>query len=40
VINGGKVKGADFAMYITNIGIENTNPMYEIMSSRSTHDEL
>jgi hypothetical protein len=34
------IKGVDFSMYITNIGIENTNPMYEIMKDRTANDEL
>lgn len=35
-----KIKGVDFVMYLTNVGIENTNPMYEIMKEKSPHDEL
>ena len=36
-----KVKGVDFILWITNVGIENTNPMYEILKGKSgRHDEL
>jgi hypothetical protein len=34
------IKGVDFGMYITNLGVENTNPMYEIMKERTANDEL
>lgn len=27
-----KIKAVDFVLYLTNVGIENTNPMYEILS--------
>ena len=40
LLEKGSIKGIDFAMYITNIGIENTNPMYEIMKERHANDEL
>jgi len=36
-----KIKGVDFIMYLTNVGIENTNPMYEIMKEKlPAKDEL
>eukprot|EP00742_Colponemidia_sp_Colp-10_P013341 GILJ01015069.1.p1 GENE.GILJ01015069.1~~GILJ01015069.1.p1 ORF type:complete len:221 (+),score=47.72 GILJ01015069.1:87-665(+) len=37
-----KVAGAPFVMYMTNIGIENTNPMYDILKDKQglDHDEL
>lgn len=35
-----KVKGAAFSAWITNVGIENTNPMYEVVNSKSHADEL
>jgi len=34
------VKGTGFAAFITNVGIENTNPMYEVVNSKSHSDEL
>ncbi|CUG28569.1 membrane-associated protein, putative [Bodo saltans] len=34
------VKGTGFGAWITNVGIENTNPMYELSNSKSLHDEL
>lgn len=37
-----KVAGAPFVVYMTNIGIENTNPMYDILKDKKglDHDEL
>lgn len=35
-----QVKGTGFGAWITNVGIENTNPMYELSNSKSLHDEL
>jgi hypothetical protein len=36
-----KVKGVKFITYLTNVGIENTNPMYETMKDKSlNNDEL
>lgn len=34
------VKGTGFGAWITNVGIENTNPMYELSNGKSLHDEL
>lgn len=34
------VKGTGFSQWITNVGIENTNPMYELINSKSHSDEL
>lgn len=35
------VKGVKFIAYLTNVGIENTNPMYETMKDKSlNNDEL
>lgn len=34
------IKGASFSAWITNVGIENTNPMYEVINSKSLTDEL
>lgn len=37
-----KVSGAPFVVYMTNIGIENTNPMYDILKDKKglENDEL
>jgi lambda repressor-like predicted transcriptional regulator len=35
-----KVKGAQFVQWITNVGIENTNPMYEVVKDKHPGDEL
>ena len=35
-----KVKGVDMLTWITNVGIENTNPMYEILKEKANRDEL
>lgn len=42
LMEGEKVKGAPFVVYMTNIGIENTNPMYDILKDKKglANDEL
>ena len=38
--NDNKIKGVEFVKYLTNVGIENTNPMYEALKDKALHDEL
>jgi hypothetical protein len=39
--NDDKVKGVRFITYLTNVGIENTNPMYETLKDKALlNDEL
>ena len=40
LLEGKKVKGVDMLAWITNIGIENTNPMYDILKEKGNRDEL
>lgn len=40
IIEGNKVKGVDFNQYITNVGIENTNPMYEALKDKTLNADL
>ena len=36
----GKIKGVDFTKWITNVGIENTNPMYEALKDKALNADL
>lgn len=40
LLEGNKVKNVDFQKWITNVGIENTNPMYEAMKDKSLNADL
>lgn len=40
LLEGNTVKNVDFQKWITNVGIENTNPMYETMKDKSMNSDL
>lgn len=40
LLEGNKVKSVDFQKWITNVGIENTNPMYEALKDKHLNADL
>jgi hypothetical protein len=40
LIDGNKIKNVDFSKWITNVGIENTNPMYEALKDKTLNADL
>ena len=39
-LENNKVKNVDFSKWITNVGIENTNPMYEALKDKTLNADL